>query len=108
MCARRFGSPPFRSAAAGFQFGVLEFPAQLVVLANRPEAVFQSQDLQNAGIDAKCDGRIALFNPIQGLTGYTGALRNRFRRVLTAQAGLLDIVPGASQKAGQTGKDMRS
>ena len=70
MRVRRFGGRPFRSAAPGFQFGVLEFPAQFIVRTNRPEAVFQSQNLQNAGVNPKRDGRIALLNPCALVTFY--------------------------------------
>jgi hypothetical protein len=64
-----------------------------------PEGVEETKGLENAGVDADADGRVALLDTLQRRARRKGALSHHSHRQAPAAAGIPNIGPELAQHA---------
>jgi len=94
-----------RRASPRAEIGVLELSTKCIVEGDRCEIILQSQSLQNSGVDAQRDGRVAAFNSVQSLACDSCSLGNCFSRIGTAQPRFLKVLPETCDQSSEPRKD---
>jgi hypothetical protein len=84
-------------AFPGFQLQVLKFAAHDVVACDGGEIAFQTEGLQDSGIDPERYRGITPLDAVQSLAGDPGTLGYRFGRIEPPQTSSSDVFSDLSQ-----------
>jgi len=76
---------------------VLKFSAQIIIVRNRFQVLFQPQAKENVGVGPERDGRISTLDCAQGRAGNAGALGDLRGSQFTTQTRQSEIFPNAAQ-----------